>query len=139
MGGTLSNFPINVFYNPNYPIPRMPTLGIRLQDGIVDAVNRSNNTFLKYVQSLFSTLRFNFDRDFITKNRAYNFGVRQIDVQDHSWLNFFMEDKVKIELFRKGALAAAEFLKGFDWENYKAERLRNFEIGLERFENPNNV
>ena len=138
-GGTLSNFPINVFYNPNYPVPRMPTFGIRLQDGIVDAVNRSNNTFLKYVQSLFSTLRFNFDRDFITKNRAYNFGVKQIDVKDHSWLNFFMEDKEKIDLFRKGALAAAEFLKGFDWENYKAERLRNFEMQVERFVNPNNV
>jgi NTE family protein len=35
-GGTLSNFPINVFYNPQYPVPRMPTLGIRLQDGTID-------------------------------------------------------------------------------------------------------
>ena len=138
-GGTLSNFPINVFYNPNYPVPRMPTFGIRLQDGILDAANRSQGTFFKYLTSLFSTIRFNFDRDFITKNRAYNFGVKQIDVKEHSWLNFFMEDKEKIELFKKGALAAAEFLKSFDWEKYKAERLKNFEIGLERIKNPNNV
>ncbi len=67
-------------------------------------------TFFKYLASLFSTIRFNFDRDFITKNRAYNFGVKQIDVKEHSWLNFFMEDKEKIELFKKGALAAADFL-----------------------------
>ena len=138
-GGTLSNFPINVFYNPNYPVPRMPTFGIRLQDGILDAVNRSNNTFFNYLASLFSTIRFNFDRDFITKNRAYNFGVKLIDVKDHSWLNFFMKPEEKVELFKKGALAAAEFLKSFDWENYKAERLKNFELGMERWENPNNV
>ncbi|HRO69531.1 MAG TPA: patatin-like phospholipase family protein [Chitinophagaceae bacterium] len=138
-GGTLSNFPINVFYNPNFPVPRMPTLGIRLQDGILDSVNRSNNTFLKYLKSFFSTLRFHFDRDFITKNRAYNFGVKLIDVKEHSWLNFFMEDKEKVELFRKGARAAADFLRQFDWEKYKEERLRNFEMREERFADPNNV
>ena len=138
-GGTLSNFPINVFYNPNYPVPRMPTFGIRLQDGILDAANRSQGSFFKYLGSLFSTIRFNFDRDFITKNRAYNFGVKQVDVKEHSWLNFFMEDKEKMELFRKGALAAADFLRHFDWEKYKAERLKNFELGLERFANPNNL
>ncbi|MEO7922099.1 MAG: patatin-like phospholipase family protein [Chitinophagaceae bacterium] len=138
-GGTLSNFPINVFYNPMYPVPRMPTLGIRLQDGVLDAANRSNNTFSSYIASLFATIRFNFDRDFITKNRAYNMGVKNIDVQEHSWLNFFMSDKEKIALFRKGALAAADFLKSFDWDKYKGERLKNFEMQQERFDNPNNM
>jgi len=138
-GGTLSNFPINVFYNPRYPVPRMPTFGIRLQDGVLDAASRSNNSLFKYVFSLFSTIRFNFDRDFITKNRAFNFGVKNIDVQDHSWLNFFMKDEEKIILFRKGALAAAEFLKTFDWANYKNERLRNFTMHQDRFDNPNNL
>ncbi len=138
-GGTLSNFPINVFYNPQYPVPRMPTFGIRLQDGIIDAANRSNNSFINYIASLFATIRFNFDRDFITKNRAYNLGVKNIDVQEHNWLNFFMKDEEKIQLFRKGALAASEFLKDFDWENYKTERLKNAGIQQERFDNPNNM
>ncbi len=138
-GGTLSNFPINVFFNPNYPVPRMPTLGIRLQDGVLDSASRSNNSFFRYIASLFSTIRFNFDRDFITRNRAYNKGVKNIDVRAHSWLNFFMEDKEKVELFAKGAAAAAEFLKGFNWEEYKTERLKNFELSKERFENPNNM
>jgi NTE family protein len=88
---------------------------------------------------LFSAIRFNFDRDFITKNRAYNMGVKNIDVREHSWLNFFMSDKEKVELFRKGAQAAADFLKSFDWEKYKEERLRNFNMSKERFENPNNM
>ena len=66
-------------------------------------------------------------------------GVKNIDVQEHSWLNFFMEDKEKIVLFRKGALAAADFLKNFDWNKYKDERLKNFEMQEERFDNPNNM
>ena len=138
-GGTLSNFPINVFYNPSYPVPRMPTLGIRLQDGVLDYANRSNNTLFRYIASWFATIRFNFDRDFITKNRAYNMGVKNIDVRAHSWLNFFMADEEKITLFQKGAAAAVSFLKEFDWEAYKAERLRNAELSADRFDNPNNM
>lgn len=138
-GGTLSNFPINVFYNPNYPVPRMPTLGIRLQDGVLDSVKGSSDTLGGYLASLFSTIRFNFDRDFITKNRAFNRGVKNIDVQEHSWLNFFMGEKEKIELFRKGAQAAADFLLEFDWEVYKTERSRNFEMRKETFDDPNNM
>lgn len=138
-GGTLSNFPINVFYNPNYPVPRMPTFGIRLQDGITDSANTDNKTLGAYISSLFATIRFNYDRDFITKNRAYNMGVKNIDVQDHSWLNFFMEDDEKVELFKKGATAAAAFLQQFDWEGYKTERLKNFQIHEDKFDNPNNM
>ncbi|HEV7783043.1 MAG TPA: patatin-like phospholipase family protein [Chitinophagaceae bacterium] len=138
-GGTLSNFPINVFYNPNYPVPRMPTFGIRLQDGVLDTARRNNNTLPGYLASLFSTIRFNFDRDFITKNRAFNRGVKNIDVQEHSWLNFFMQDKEKIELFRKGAQAAADFLLEFDWAVYKNERAKNHEMREELFEDPNNM
>ena len=138
-GGTLSNFPINVFYNASYPVPRMPTFGIRLQDGVLDEANRSNNSFFRYIASLFATIRFNFDRDFTTRNRAYNMGVKTIDVQEHSWLNFFMKDDERVELFKKGAKAAAEFLKEFDWELYKTNRLKNHEIQKERFDNPNNM
>ena len=138
-GGTLSNFPINVFYNPNYPVPRMPTFGIRLQDGVLDPASRGNSSLGSYVMSLFSAIRFNFDRDFITKNRAYTIGVKNIDVREHNWLNFFMKEEEKIALFRKGALAAAEFLKNFNWEEYKAERLRNHLMSEEKFDNPNNM
>ena len=138
-GGTLSNFPINVFYNPRYPVPRMPTLGIRLQDGILDGGKRNTGTLAGYLRSLFSTLRFNYDRDFIIKNRAYNLGVKSIDVQEFNWLNFFLDDKDKINLFRAGVMAAASFLKEFNWETYKSERLRNYEMQEERFDNPNNM
>ena len=117
----------------------MPTLGIRLQDGVLDSASRSNNSFFRYIASLFTTIRFNFDRDFINRNRAYNKGVKSIDVREHSWLNFFMSDKEKMQLFSKGAAAAADFLRSFNWEDYKAERLKNFELSKEKFENPNNM
>lgn len=138
-GGTLSNFPINVFYNPLYPVPRMPTFGIRLQDGVLDSANRRAGGLGNYLLAMFSTIRFNFDRDFITKNRAYTIGVKNIDVREHNWLNFFMKEEERLELFRKGARAAVEFLKSFDWENYKAERLRNHLMSQEKFDNPNNM
>ncbi|MCW3118150.1 MAG: hypothetical protein JWM28_2232, partial [Chitinophagaceae bacterium] len=138
-GGTLSNFPINVFYNPHYPVPRMPTFGIRLQDGILDNNSAADKTFAGYLASMFNTIRLNFDRDFISRNRAYNKGVKFVDVRKHSWLNFFMKNDEKIDLFKKGALAAAEFLKTFNWEEYKAGRLKNFEMGQEKFDNPNNL
>jgi NTE family protein len=138
-GGVLSNFPINVFYNPNYPVPRMPTFGIRLQDGVLDSNSAADKTFVGYLASMFNTIRFNFDRDFITKNRAYNSGVKAVDVQGYSWLNFFMDDNEKIKLFEKGARTAANFLKTFNWEEYKSERLKNFEMGVEKFDDPNNL
>ncbi|MCR6719122.1 MAG: patatin-like phospholipase family protein [Chitinophagaceae bacterium] len=138
-GGILSNFPISIFYNPGYAVPRMPTFGVRLQDGIIDAANRSNNTLSKYLMSLFSTIRFHFDRDFIIRNRAFNKAVCSIDVRGHSWLNFFMTDEEKQALFRKGAEAAISFLRRFDWEAYKTERAANEEWATEQFENPNNL
>jgi NTE family protein len=60
-------------------------------------------------------------------------------VQEHNWLNFFMDEKEKIELFRKGAQAAADFLLDFDWEVYKTERGKNHELRKEMFEDPNNM
>jgi hypothetical protein len=50
-----------------------------------------------------------------------------------------MDDKEKIVLFKKGALAAADFLKNFDWARYKDERLKNFELQRDKFDNPNNM
>ncbi|MER3498188.1 MAG: hypothetical protein C4308_05880 [Chitinophagaceae bacterium] len=112
-GGTLFNFPINVFYNPNYPVPRMPMFGIRVQDGKPGSAS-TNKRFFNYLMSIFSTLRFHTDRDFMLKNRAYELGVQPVELAGHSWLNFFMKDDEKREIFRKGAEAASKFLKEFD-------------------------
>jgi NTE family protein len=123
-GGALSNFPINVFYNPKYVIPRMPTLGIRLGDSKGQTTNKLKSIF-EYVGAIISTLRSSTDKDFINKNKAFTLAVTEVNLKGHSWLNFFMKDEEKRVIFRKGAEEAAEFLKEFNWEDYKKQRFDN--------------
>ena len=136
-GGALSNFPISVFANPNYIVPRMPTFGVRLQSGLPDVPN-TNTTITGYLGSIIGTLRYNYDRDFINKNRSYSSGIQTVDMSDHNWLNFFMNDDEKIKIFMKGALAAKEFLKKFDWEDYKKQRKESFDSRNTPDTDPNN-
>lgn len=136
-GGALSNFPINVFYNPKYVIPRMPTFGIRLGNGEGQSPNKIKNIGA-YVGAIISTLRSNTDKDFINKNKAFTLGIKEVDLSGHSWLNFFMKDDEKQKIFQQGAEAAAEFLKSFDWEDYKKQRFENNELLQEQRDNPNN-
>ncbi|MCP9753011.1 patatin-like phospholipase family protein [Ferruginibacter sp. HRS2-29] len=136
-GGVLSNFPINVFYNAKYIIPRMPTFGIRLGgSGIREAYEI--NSVGSYLSSLISTLRTNTDKDFINKNKAFELGVKEVDLSGFSWLNFFMNDEDKKAIFKKGAQAAADFLLGFNWEDYKQQRFNNSEVLEMQRKNPNN-
>jgi NTE family protein len=78
-GGALSNFPINVFYNPAYIIPRMPTFGVRLGDKKEQGVNKIKSIG-GYVSAIISTLRGNTDKDFINKNKAFELGVEEVDL-----------------------------------------------------------
>lgn len=110
-GGMLSNFPVNVFYNPDMPLPAKPTIGIRLE---YEDENASKNIreFKEFVGSMVSAMRFFYDRDFIAKHNIYKKTVRSIDTGAVHWLNFGMSDDEKVELFFRGALTAAIFLTG---------------------------
>ncbi len=136
-GGVLSNFPINVFYNAKYIIPRMPTFGIRLGD---ENENKSPgfSNLGGYIGSLIATLRSTTDKEFLNKYKAFSLGVKTVDVTGHSWLNFFLDDKEKMELFKKGAQAAIDFLLAFDWPDYKKQRLENASVLESQKQNPNN-
>ena len=136
-GGVLSNFPINVFYNAKYIIPRMPTFGIRLGDEKENATNSLSNLG-GYIGSLISTLRSTTDKEFLNKYKAFSLGVKTVDLTGHSWLNFFLDDQEKKELFKKGAQAAIDFLLAFDWIDYKNQRLKNAAVLEGQKENPNN-
>jgi len=49
-----------------------------------------------------------------------------------------MNDDEKIKIFMKGALAAKEFLKKFDWEDYKKQRKESFDSRNTPDTDPNN-
>jgi len=110
-GGILSNFPINVFNNPSIPMPRKPTLGIRLEYDDQSTTDPINN-LAAFGSKMVSTMRFFYDRDFLIKNESYRKTVRSVDTGKISWLNFGLDDQQKIELFFRGALAATIFLAG---------------------------
>ena len=126
-GGILSNFPINVFYNPRIIEPRAPCFGIDLDDtdlkkedgGSVETWSLDN-----YLGRIFNTIRSYYDKDFLLKNKVFRKGIGTISLSEFNWLNFFLRDQDKLNMFIKGAQAATEFLKKFDWPEYQRERIR---------------
>ncbi len=108
-GGLLSNFPINVFYNPDMPVPRKPTFGVKLEYED-ETMSKSVKSLLGFAGSIISTMRFFYDRDFALKHDIYQKTVRSIDTGNIHWLNFNLSSREKVELFFRGALAATIFL-----------------------------
>lgn len=140
-GGILSNFPINIFYNPRVQQPRMPTLGILLDDEEAPATNDGKKpNLLSFLFSMFNTVRFYYDKDFQIKHNDFEKTIGRIDVKGINWLDFGLSDEAKIDLFVRGVRAARDFLlgptesemtavekkavraNGFNWQTYKAER-----------------
>ncbi|NHM08028.1 hypothetical protein G4D82_12420 [Flavobacterium sp. CYK-4] len=122
-GGSLSNFPINIFFNPKNDAPRLPTFGIRLVDKKDD--NEFNiQTLTNLAGKIISTMKLSSDKEFINKNASYAQGIAYVEIGDKiSWLNFYMDEPQKQELFRIGAREAMRFLRAFEWEQYKANRV----------------
>ena len=124
-GGILSNFPINIFYNPKVTVPRLPSFGIDLDDSKPDNESKdpANWTIMGYFGRMFNTIRFYYDKDFLLKNKMYEKGIGKVPLAGYNWLNFFISDKDKIEMFVAGAKAATQFLLEFNWNDYKAARV----------------
>ena len=115
-GGILSNFPIDVFHARDR-IPNRPTFGVKL--GLErNKVNAIPN-YKKLVFACFDASRQMRDFDFILQNRDYKKLVKNVDIGEHDWLNFNISDDDKVDLFVRGARAAARFLRDFDWQEYK--------------------
>ena len=154
-GGILSNFPINLFYNPDVDIPRLPAFGIDLDDkkapekepekeiGKVTEIGNADKaeggdestandqgkhaedwSLTGYIYRLFGTVRSYYDKDFLIKNSFFKKGIGVIPLKGFGWLNFFLDNNAKKEMFILGAQAATKFLEDFDWEEYKTSRLK---------------
>lgn len=113
-GGMISNFPINVFYNPRVQEPRLPTFGIMLNDEAPSQKSGKEgySSFWEFAGAMFSTLRYHYDREFLIKHADFKKTIGEIDVSGINWLNFNLSHQDKLELFRRGAEAAARFLLG---------------------------
>ncbi|MBO9154410.1 patatin-like phospholipase family protein [Chitinophaga sp. GCM10012297] len=125
-GGVLSNFPINILYNPEIIVPRLPTFGIELDDATEEDVsqNRADQLGLgSYLGKLFNTIRYYYDKDFLLKNKLFRKGIGVIKVADFNWLDFNISEDKQKELFIRGAEAARDFLLQFKWEEYKQARI----------------
>lgn len=118
-GGTMSNFPVNVFHQYR-SVPRMPTFGVRLRDDR-NTLNKITNP-LNMFGALFNSVRHLHDYDFILRHPDYSMLIGKIDVGHHGWLDFSLSDDAKADLFIRGAEGAARFLRTFNWSDYKKIR-----------------
>jgi len=118
-GGVLSNFPIDVFHNHKI-VPRLPTFGVKLGDDRNEVSLVSN--IPKFLMAIFNSARHVLDYQFLLTNPDYEKLIMKIDVGKHNWLNFSISDEDKLDLFKRGAKAASEFLEEFKWEEYKKIR-----------------
>ncbi len=124
-GGMLSNFPINLFYDPGIIEPRLPSFGIDLDDNNPEHETGKNApqwSLGTYLWRLFNTIRYYYDKDFLEKNYVFKKGIGSIKLFGFNWLNFSLTEEDKIAMFEKGAQAASDFLIGFNWLGYKIAR-----------------
>jgi NTE family protein len=122
-GGMMSNFPINIFYNPKIVEPRLPLFGIDLDDSIPEDHDMTRWNFFSYLGRLFNAIRYYYDKDFLIKNNVFKKGIGKIYLSEFNWLNFFVSEEEKLKMFIRGAQAAKDFLMHFDWRKYQEERI----------------
>jgi NTE family protein len=124
-GGIMSNFPIDLFHKPE-KIPTAPTFGAKL--GTDQRRTAEIGTPWGFGGAVFRAASHTLDYDFVKRNPDYRRLVAYIDTGEHGWLDFDMRDEDKVDLFYRGARKAAEFLRGFDWAEYKEVRRRKMEL-----------
>ncbi len=129
-GGSISNFPIDIFHETDIFYPRIPVFGVRLTDSSEQGAENGLGsgkilkTPLTFLLNIFDTLRGYNDKTFLNKYTFYSkHSIQTVDCSPSNWLNFFMEDPEKNELFNKGFRAGLEFLDRFEWDKYKTERM----------------
>ncbi|MCP4451894.1 MAG: hypothetical protein GY809_10560 [Planctomycetes bacterium] len=120
-GGIMSNFPIDLFHNPSSTdVPVAPTFGARLGTARAHAHVIEKPTQL--LMSVFNAARHCNDFDFLSRHPDFKHLVTQIPTGSHNWLDFFLTPEAKVDLFARGVQAAATWLKGFKWKEYKQLR-----------------
>lgn len=129
-GGSISNFPIDLFHSADVFYPRMPLFGVQLtSDSEINSdKGKTSEEIMKtpfsYAGNIIGTLKGFNDKSFLTKHTFYHlYSIQTVNCGTSDWLNFFMKREEKEDLFNRGFRAALDFLNQFDWEKYKSERM----------------
>ena len=117
-GGIMSNFPIDIFHAHD-KVPQRPTFGVKLGLDRNKINYVSEMDYKNLLGSCFNAARNIRDQDFISSNPDYQQLVAHIETGDHNWINFGLTEEDKLDLFRRGARKAAEFLSNFEWKKYQ--------------------
>ncbi len=117
-GGIMSNFPIDLFHSKGVPLA--PTFGAKL--GTDRNEPHKTEKPAQFIGAIFNSARHCADYDFILRNPDYKLLLATINTGEYNWLNFFMDEGPKVDLFLRGVKEAVRFLKKFDWVSYKNVR-----------------
>lgn len=115
-GGIMSNFPINVFHVDGEP--SAPTFGVRLGNRQKHTIRRPGDLG----KAVFESARHTLDYDFILRHPDYKHLLAHIETGEHKWLDFELSREAQLDLFARGAETGADFVKNFQWEQYKETR-----------------
>ena len=115
-GGVMSNFPIDLFHQPDV-IPLRPTVGVKL--GVDRNCAHEIKNLADFMGNMASGVRNLRDFEFIRNHPEYKDLVEYIDIEGFNWIDFNNTDEEKLKLFRQGAKAASHFLRRFNWSDYK--------------------
>ena len=115
-GGIMSNFPIDLFHEPDV-IPLRPTVGVKL--GVDRNCPREIRNLTDFMANMADGVRNLRDFEFIRNHPEYKDLVEYIDIEGFNWIDFSISEVEKLKLFRQGAKAARHFLQRFNWSDYK--------------------
>ncbi len=115
-GGSMSNFPISLFYDPR-GLSDAPVFGIKI--GIDRDSYTACDSFGSFAGAMLGSMMSFHDNDFMVQHPEFKQFVGTIDAGDYNWLDFHLSDEGKLDLFVRGARAAKDFLMGFDWPAMK--------------------
>lgn len=116
-GGSMSNFPISLFYDPS-GLSDAPVFGIKI--GLDRDEYNACDSFGGFAGAMLGSMMSFHDNDFVVRHPEIKRFVGTIDAGDYNWLDFQISDEGKLDLFVRGARAAKDFLLGFDWAATKA-------------------
>ncbi len=128
-GGLTSNFPIDLFHTRPEVTPRKPTFGVKLKTYRKEftQIDHPGN----YIGSMINTMRNDADNQFLHQHPDYQKLICFIEADKaFNWLDFNICQKEKQKLFLLGASKGLEFLKSFNWTEYKKSRAGSHSFSL---------